>query len=225
MKAYHISVMVAMGLSLMCAACDEGAMSGTGGAGGSCASSTSGATGGSGGSSPMCATPKQIRLLEEVVTTGTDIEVRYDSLDRREPRITDMELPTTELSAGDFIEVDPIDQVYSEKILVKSVDVIQDVNTTKYHRTFTGTFTKPHILNAPGTTPIADGCPAFVMPVQEVCDTEGAEFYVGATCWQPTCQYGEWVLIQQPDGTPCAWKDSDGKVGLGTCKFDGVCFL
>ncbi len=223
MRVYGVLLFGVMGLVPICGGCDEGAMSGTTGVGGECASSTSGALGGSGGSPPMCDSPKQVRLLDDVAITGIEIEVRYDSLDRREPRITDMELPTTELAPGDIVEVDPIDQVYAETVLVKSVDVIQDVNTSKYHRTFAGTFTKPHIMNAPGTTPIADGCPAFVMPIQDVCDNHGQTIEVQSSCWNRVCMYGEWVLGMKPELSACGYTLDGITYMKGRCNYEGGC--
>ena len=181
-----------------------------GGAGG-----TSGSVG-SGGSG-LCDKPKQIRLLQVVTTLGTEIEVQYDSLDRREPRvIVDAKtLPTTELEPGDLVEFEPTEKVNRETVLVTDVGIYHDMNVNKYYRTFTATFTKPHILNAPGTTPIADGCPAFAMPVQEVCDEHGNVVDLYGACWEQVCTYGELVLMRKAEATPC------GIVVGG--KFSGAC--
>lgn len=182
------------------------------------------ATGGAGGA-PICETPKQIRLIDGVQTefVGLSIKVRYDSLDPNEPRVPGTMLPTTELVVGDAIELDPTMPIRNETVTVTSVGTVEDNNTGGVWRTFAATFMRQHGLNAPGTTPIADGCPPFKMPVQDVCSEDGKEFYVGATCWQPTCQYGEYVMVQEPEGTKCSWKDNQGTVGIGHCNSNGQC--
>jgi hypothetical protein len=184
-------------------------------------SAASSSSSSSSGAVVECATPKQIRLLEPVTETGVEVVVRYDSLDRRAPRTSDG-LPVLSLAVGDLILMDP-GNAFKENVTVLDINVEKDNSTGKLYRIFRATFQKTHVLNAPGTEPIEPGCPEFTMPVQNVCFEEGKKFYVGATCWQPTCYYGEYVLIQQPEGWPCAWLGPQGQSGPGTCNIDGIC--
>lgn len=171
---------------------------------------------GAGGNTSLCDKPKQIRLLDSVTVLNTPVEIRYDSLDRTEPREIGTKMPITKLEVGDVLHVDPIDPFVEETILIKGVD-------TKYHeqtggdvRSLIAVFKSPHIVNAPGTTPIEDGCPEFTMPIQEPCENHGQVTDLVGSCWNRVCMYGEWVLMVKPNGSPCG-------IGTNSADFDGHC--